>query len=137
MRKKKSGLEIIQSRPNIYIVTVCQNDKVIDQGSFYFVNEAFIYARDKRADGYATEQRTVPNPDFNGGYFLNPINSYHKKHKPSYNRKGWAQKVICLNTCVTYPTMKECENSVVISGYRIRNAIRKGVKIDGLQFQYA
>lgn len=123
----------------MYIVTVCMDGKIIEQKHFYFVNEAFIYARDKRAEGYATEQRTVPNPEFRKGFQSNDpcCHKQHKQHLTINNRDGWAQRVICTDTGVTYPTMRECEKSVGISGYRIRNAIRKGVRVEGLRFEYA
>ena len=137
MQKKKLESEIIHKRPNIYIVTVCENTKVIEQKKFYFVNEAFIYARDKRAEGYTCEQRTVHNPYYRGELELCGGMCHNQKHLPINTRTGWAQKVLCVDTGAIYMTMRECENSVGISGYRIRNAIRKGVRVEGILFQYA
>ena len=139
MRKKELGLDVIQSKRNMFVVTVCQNDRVVEQNSFYFVNEAFIYARNKRAEGYTCEQRTIPNPDYRGELQLSGglCHKQHNKHIPINLRNGWAQKVLCVDTGAIYMTMRECENSVGISGYRIRNAIRKGVRVEGLLFQYA
>ncbi len=140
MKKNKtnSKFQDIQSRPSKYIITACMDGKVVEQKDFYFVNEAFIYARDMRSQGYTTEQRTVPNPKYNGVplFCANSPRITHKQHAPINKRKGWAQKVVCTTTGVVYPTIHDCEKSVGVSGYRIRNSIRKGESVEGLRFEY-
>lgn len=138
MKQKVTDPETIQCRPSIYVVTVCQDGKVVEQQQFYFVNEAYIFARDKRAEGYRTEQSTIPNPEFRGAIQLSG-NTYHKPHKrhtASNGRKEWAQKVLCITTGVEFPTVRDCEKAVGISGYRIRCSILRGKTVDGLRFEY-